>query len=143
MTGQGLPAVGSVHSFERTLTNEDMGVFGRLSGDQSPLHTDPERARRLGFENALVYGLLAGSLVSQLIGMCPLWENPLCLDQSFRYLLPLYPNETVTVRGTVLSVSPALRMVTLKTEVWGGNRLLIDGEAHVKLLNEIQKNPTP
>ncbi len=143
MTNQGLPSVGTVHSFERTLTDDDMAVFSHLTGDLSPLHTDPDKARRLGFDNALIYGLLAGSLISRLIGMCPLWENPLCLDQSFRYLLPLYPNETVTIRGTVLSVSPALRMVTLKTEVLRGNRILIDGEAHVKLLDELPQKPLP
>jgi 3-hydroxybutyryl-CoA dehydratase len=141
VTRKGLPSVGSVHSFERVLTDDDMAIFGRLTGDQSPLHTDPDTARRLGFENALIYGLLAGSLISRLIGMWPLWENPLCLDQSFRYLLPLYPNETVTIRGTVLSASPALRMITLKTEVLRGNHLAIDGEAHVKLLGDIPQEP--
>ena len=52
-------------------------AFGSLSGDDAPLHTDEDFARRNGFEGRLVHGAMVFSLLSRMVGTR--FPGPQCL----------------------------------------------------------------
>ena len=53
--------IGQEEKFCVEITNEKVEIFRKLSGDENPLHTDADYARKKGYQNKIVYGMLIGS----------------------------------------------------------------------------------
>lgn len=125
---------GDVYMFKKKISKRDVMNFAKLSGDFNPLHVNPDFGKRSQFKNNIVHGMLAGSFFSTLIGMyCP-GENSLYISQTLNFRQPLYYEDTVTVRGTVISKNDSIKMITLKTEIIKGDNVVIYGESKVKVL---------
>lgn len=125
---------GDVYMFSRKISKKDVMDFAKLSGDFNSLHVDAEFGRKSQFKNNIVHGMLAGSLFSTLIGMhCP-GENSLYMSQTLNFRLPIYYDYMVIVRGTVISKNDSIKMISLKTEILKNDKVLIDGEAKVRVL---------
>ena len=52
------------HSPWRTITQDDVDTFARLTGDEQWIHIDPERAQAGPFGGTIVYGYLTLSLTT-------------------------------------------------------------------------------
>jgi len=127
--------IDSTFSFTRTVTKEDVSVFAILSGDLNPLHVDESFGKNSKFGKNVVHGMLTASLFSTLVGMyCP-GEKCLYLGQTLQFKMPLFYDETVDVKGTVVSKVDALKMLKMKTEIYRGKDLILTGEAQVQLLD--------
>ena len=127
--------INSTFSFTRTDTKEDVSVFAILSGDLNPLHVDESFGKNSKFGKNVVHGMLTASLFSTLVGMyCP-GKKCLYLGQTLQFKMPLFYDETVDVKGTVVSKVDALKMLKMKTEIYRGKDLILTGEAQVQLLD--------
>lgn len=127
--------IDSTFSFTRTVTKEDVSVFAILSGDLNPLHVDESFGKNSKFGKNVVHGMLTASLFSTLVGMyCP-GKKCLYLGQTLQFKMPLFYDETVDVKGTVVSKVDALKMLKMKTEIYRGKDLILTGEAQVQLLD--------
>ena len=127
--------INSTFSFTRTVTKEDVSVFAILSGDLNPLHVDESFGKNSKFGKNVVHGMLTASLFSTLVGMyCP-GKKCLYLGQTLQIKMPLFYDETVDVKGTVVSKVDALKMLKMKTEIYRGKDLILTGEAQVQLLD--------
>ena len=125
---------GDVHLFSRKISSKDVMDFAKLSGDFNPLHVDAEFGKKSQFNGNIVHGMLAASLFSTLVGMrCP-GEKSLYMSQTLNFRQPIYYNDTVIVKGTVISKNDSIKMITLKTEILKNNKVAIDGEAKVRVL---------
>jgi 3-hydroxybutyryl-CoA dehydratase len=125
---------GAVYEFTRTITQQDVQDFARLTGDNNPLHTNHSYGAQSPFKSTIIHGMLAGSLFSTLVGMhCP-GEKCLYVSQSLQFRQQLLPGDTVSVRGTVTGKSDSIRMVTLKTEILKNGAAAVSGEARVQVL---------
>lgn len=125
--------IGYVSSFHRTIKREDVLIYSRLTGDRNPLHINSGFGKESRFGDNIVHGMLLASLFSTLVGMyCP-GEKSLYLSQTAQFRLPLFYGEEVEARGTVTDKSDAIMVVTLKTEIYRGDDLIVVGEAKVKL----------
>jgi|TARA_B110000263_G_C15076013_1_gene404081 acyl dehydratase len=127
-------AIDSTFSFTRTVTKKDVSAFATLSGDFNPLHVDDNFGKNSKFGKNVVHGMLTASLLSTLVGMyCP-GERCLYLGQTLQFKMPLFYDETVDVKGTVISKVNAFKMLKIKTEIYRGKDLILTGEAQVQLL---------
>jgi acyl dehydratase len=93
MTGE-VPAEGDVITHERTFTREDVREFGRITGDEQSIHTEPDEEGRL-----VVQGLLAGSLMTKIGG--DLGYIARTMEYDFRR--PVHTGEPITCEWTVES----------------------------------------
>ena len=110
-------------------------MFAILSGDLNPLHVDESFGKNSKFGKNVVHGMLTASLFSTLVGMyCP-GKKCLYLGQTLQFKMPLFYDETVDVKGTVVSKVDALKMLKMKTEIYRGKDLILTGEAQVQLLD--------
>jgi 3-hydroxybutyryl-CoA dehydratase len=127
-------ALGSVYSFDRVITKDDVLAFARLTGDQNKLHVDEEFGKKTRFGKNVVHGMLLGSLFSTIIGMyCP-GENSLYLSQSLSFKRPVFYEDKVTVKATVTNKIDALKVIVLKMELIKEGLVAIEGEAKAKVL---------
>lgn len=127
-------SVGRTAEFQRTIVEDDIRAFAELTGDQNPLHTDHTYASTRQFGGTIAHGMLVGSLFSTLVGMHLPGKRCLYLSQTLYFRRPIRPGDSVTVRGTVSHSSPATRILTLRTEVFLGGEVCVDGEATVQVL---------
>ncbi|MCE2510806.1 MAG: MaoC family dehydratase [Alphaproteobacteria bacterium] len=83
------------------VTQEQINRYAEASGDRNPLHTDPEFAKQTIFRRTIAHGLLTLSFLSQAMAAWDWkgWAAGGGLDITF--LGPVYPDDEVTVRGTV------------------------------------------
>lgn len=128
--------IGDVYTFERRFTHQEVLDFGKLSGDLNPKHFDHESEDTPGQKRNLIHGMLTSSLFSTMIGMyCP-GENSLYLSQTLKFKKPIYPGDLLTVKGTVIHTNEFLRIITLKTEIYKGDEVVVSGEAIAKMREE-------
>lgn len=59
--------VGDILKETRVFSTEDVKAYAEVSHDWNPLHFDPESARKAGFENRLVHGMLVSSMFPRII----------------------------------------------------------------------------
>jgi len=125
---------GFEYGFERILTSDDVVTFSKLSGDKNPLHIDKNYAKTTPFKSNIVHGMLASSLFSTLVSMvCPGKRN-LYLSQTLNFKNPIYPGRKLEVKGKIRQKVSSMRIIRIDTSILQDNKIVIDGEAKVKLL---------
>lgn len=50
------------------IPREQLALYAEASGDSNPLHLDPAFARKAGFDDVIVHGMLGMALLGQLLG---------------------------------------------------------------------------
>ncbi len=78
----------------------DQALLYRLTGDTNPLHTDPEFAKKAGFDRPILHGMCTYGYTARIL----LHEACGSQVESFtamsgRFASPVYPGDTVTVEG--------------------------------------------
>ena len=122
--------VGDRASLTRTITEEDIAAFARLTGDTNPLHLDEAYARTTRFGRRIAQGLLTAGLISALLGTRLPGPGAIYVEQHLRFTKPVYPGDTITAVAEVTAFQEDKGLVTLKTECFNqeGERVLT-GEA--------------
>ena len=124
--------VGDTASISRSVTEGDVRAFAEVSGDNNPVHLDEAFAQKTRFGRRIAHGMLGASLISAVLGTKLPGKGSIYLSQSLHFLAPVYIDDTVTARVTVLKVREDKSIVTLET-VCENQRgeILIRGEAVV------------
>ena len=58
VVGMGMPEVGATHEESVRFTQEQFDAFARLSGDDNPIHVDPDFAARTMFGKTVAHGMM-------------------------------------------------------------------------------------
>jgi hypothetical protein len=77
--------------WEVLFTPERIAAYARASGDNNPIHVDPQAARRAGFPEVLAPGMLLMAHVEQ-AGAAWRRDRPI-LDFAARFVRPLLANQ--------------------------------------------------
>ena len=96
------------------------------------MHLDEAFAARTRFKRCIAQGFLSASLVSTCVGMHLPGPRAIYLDQTLRFVKPVYVGDTVTLTATVSHVredKPVLTLATIWTNQHGEK--VVEGEAHV------------
>lgn len=126
---------GRVYQFTRKISSDDVARYAELTGDVNPLHVDKEFGASSQFGRNVVHGMFAAGLFSTLIGMHCVGSKVLYLSQTLHFRGPIFHDDTVTVKGVVVSKNVAIRLVTLNTEILKDGKVCINGEAKIKVLD--------
>ena len=98
--------VGEVHvSPGRTVTETDVVAFSWVSGDTNPMHTDAEYSAKSPIGRRIAHGALGLSICTGLSARLGYLDGTaiaaLGIDE-WKFLKPIYLNDTVTLRATVV-----------------------------------------
>lgn len=111
----------AVAEFTKAITSEDMELFYKLTGDDSPIHRDADYARARGHKDKVCYGMLTAGLLSTLAGVYLPGEHCLLHSVETKFAKPVYAGDTLTVRGRVSEVNETYGEITVKAAIFNQN----------------------
>ena len=79
-------------------TRPDQALLYRLNGDRNPLHSDPESARKSGFDRPILHGLCTYGLTCRAVLQSVTgWDPEPIKSHQARFSAPVFPGDTVAV----------------------------------------------
>ena len=94
----------------KTFTQAEFDAFARLSGDDNPIHVDPEFSARTRFGRTVAHGMLLYSVLCGAISRH--FPGAAQLSQELKFPAPTYADEPMTINLKVLAQEgPQLRLL--------------------------------
>jgi len=118
----------------RTLSDANFQVFQAASGDNHPIHYDREYCRRHGHRDLLAHGFQVLIQTCPGAGLLPHILGPALIafiEQSSRFLGPVYSGDTVYPALTIVELKPqrTTGVMILRSTVHNQNgELVLEGE---------------
>lgn len=84
-----------MQSIEKKITDYDVNMFAKITGDYNKLHTDNEYAKKTIFENRVAHGMLTASLVSTVLGTKLPGEGCILLSIYSKFIKPVYIDDII------------------------------------------------
>ena len=100
------------HRFQ--YTQEDVDLYSKVSGDNNPLHTDPEVGKNSIFGRNIIHGFLGGSVFTKIFGALWMVDGHVYLKQTMQWLMPMFIDTEYEA------------IITVKEVFTGKNRVLYD-----------------
>lgn len=80
---------------EKTFTQAEFDAFARLSGDDNPIHVDPEFSARTLFGRTVAHGMLLYGIICGAISRH--YPDAVQQSQSLKFPAPTFANEPMTL----------------------------------------------
>jgi len=126
-------AVGDTASIARTLSQQDMQLLARVSGDANPVQSDPAYATTDMFHQVIAPGMWGGGLISAVIGTELPGPGTIYLSQTLQFIRPVRLGDTVTASVTVTGRRAGQNIVLLDCRGVNQNgQEVITGQAEVE-----------
>lgn len=107
------------------LGREDLARYATASGDSNPLHLDPSFARKAGFDDVIVHGMLTMALLGRLLTAS--FPARRIAVFSARFGAPVGLGQAVTCRARLAGCDA--RGTALELEAAVGDRIVLTGGA--------------
>jgi len=91
---------GDTFTLTRTFTEKDVAAFTEVTRDRNPIHSSKRFVALKGFSDRICHGLLVGGMITEVGGQMG-W---LASGMNFRFLRPVYFDDTITCRCRLTSV---------------------------------------
>jgi len=132
--------VGDTARLRKKITPELVESYAQFSGDRNPLHVDAEFARGTTMQRPIAHGMVVASYVSQLIGMELPGPGALWVQQTFRWIEPVFVDDTLEIEVRVSQVSIGTRTITVQVGATNQmSRKILEGEGVVMVVGAREK----
>jgi 3-hydroxybutyryl-CoA dehydratase len=122
--------VGDSAQISKTITEGDIELFARVTGDFNPLHLDHAYAEKTMFKGRIAHGLLSVGLVSAVLGNILPGHGTIYLSQEVKFLALVRIGDTITARVEVIELIPEKNRAQFRTTcVNQEGKLVLDGLA--------------
>lgn len=109
--------IGHKENFTVKVDEEYIAAFRKYTGDENPLHRDIDYARKKGFEDKVVFGMLTASYYSTLVGVYLPGEKCLIHEVNTKFKAPVYAGDILTVTGEVEEKNELFQLITVKASI--------------------------
>lgn len=123
----------------RTVTEADLDMFAKVSGDYNPVHMDEEFARATPFRGRIAHGALVASFISGVLGNQLPGPGAIFLGLNMRFFHPVRIGDEVTTRVTVKSVDLKSRRAVMDCVCQVNGDLTMQAEAEVMVRKRRRK----
>ncbi len=129
-----------VFTYEFQFSQKDVEEFARVTGDNNPVHLNPEYAAKTMFKRPIMHGMLSASLFSKVFGTIFPGEGTIYLKQSLSFLKPMYVDTPYIaefiVKEMMIDKNRAIVETLIKDKASGN--ICTSGEALVMNINKIK-----
>lgn len=126
--------IGQFEKVSKTISETDVYLFAGISGDFNPVHVNKIEAEESLFGKQIAHGILAGSLLSNVIGMKLPGPGTIYMEQDLKFKKPVYIGDTLTAYAEIAEIINESKNI-LKLSTWIVNQCnenVIEGYAIVK-----------
>jgi len=124
--------IGDSAHISKTITEEDIELFARATGDFNPVHLDAAYAEKTMFKGRIAHGLLSVGFFSTILGNILPGHGTIYLSQEVKFLAPVRIGDTITAKVEVLELIPEKNRAKFRTScVNQDGKLVADGTAWV------------
>lgn len=121
--------VGDSYTFERHISADDVQRFAEVSGDDNPIHVDPEYAATTQFGKPIVHGVFLLAVVSKVLGRDYPGHGAVAVSISSKFLRPVPVGSDITVEVKIAEKIEARKQVRARITVYTGGKMACGGEA--------------
>lgn len=125
--------IGNSGEFSKTITESDVIIFAGISGDLNPVHINEVEASKSRFGKRIVHGALVSSYISTVLGMYMPGPGTIYLEQSSKYICPVYIGDTLTAKVQIVAIEKGNRARLSTVVVNQNKKIVVEGEAKVIL----------
>jgi 3-hydroxybutyryl-CoA dehydratase len=124
--------IGDSAQISKTITEGDIELFARATGDFNPIHLDQAYAEKTTFKGRIAHGLLSVGLLSSILGNILPGHGTIYLSQEVKFLAPVRIGDTITAHVEVLELIPEKNRAKFRTICMNQDeKLVVDGIAWV------------
>lgn len=124
--------IGSSCTKTITAREETILSIAKVSGDMNPIHLNDEYAKQSKFGKRIAHALFCINGISMIIGNYLPGNGTVLLSQSFKYMKPVYINDTIEITVEVVKILPQnkyLLRTSCKNQL---GDIVLDGESMIK-----------
>lgn len=140
MKGQAFQEIkeGDIRTFSKTITEQDLEVFARVTGDFNPIHIDDNFAKRTIFKGRVAHGVLIAGLISAAISKLP--GVVIYQSQNLLFLKPVRVGDTIEAVVEILGKVKERGELKAKTSCKNQRgEMVVDGEAKIRISEIIEE----
>lgn len=124
---------GDTYTHEVMFNQADVDMFAKISGDNNPVHIDPEYAAKTPFKRPIVHGFFSGAVFSKVFGTLFPGEGTIYLYQDMKFLAPVYVDQQFVAKFEVESVDTQRHIGKIKCSLEDTDgKVYISGTAKLK-----------
>lgn len=117
--------------WEFKITNEDIDIFAKVSGDHNPVHLDKVAAKKMGFNDRIAHGAMLVSEISKVAAMSYPGLGTIYLTQTLDFKSPVYPD--MELQGKAKLKTQIGRFAVIEFSIYCGDSLVAQGESEFLL----------
>ena len=122
--------IGDSAQISKTITEADIELFAKATGDFNPVHLDQAYAEKTMFKERIAHGLLSVGLLSTVLGNILPGHGTIYLSQEVKFLAPVRIGDTITARVEVIELIPEKNRVEFRTTCMKQDgKMVVDGVA--------------
>ncbi|VBA40301.1 (R)-specific enoyl-CoA hydratase [Mycobacterium attenuatum] len=122
--------VGQTAELSRTISDDDIALFTRISGDHNPLHYNQAAATASRFGEIVVQGGVTSAILNAVVAEKLPGPGTVFLHVDWSFKAPVRPSDVITGRVEVTSVRSDKPITELKTTVIRDDgTVVLDGTA--------------
>lgn len=129
--------IGQTASSQKTVREEDILLFAKVSGDLNPVHLDEEYAKTTPFGERIAHGMYTAALISGALSQK--LPGPGCVyrQQTLKFRAPVKIGDTLTITIEVIAKRAQKNMLTVSTLVSNQHgQTIVTGEGSAIVPNE-------
>lgn len=124
--------IGKEVEYRRVFSAQEVATFATVSEDNNPIHLDEAYAAASIFGKRVVHGILLTSMFSKIFGTIYPGNGGIYLAQNSKFLKPIFVDEEVVSKVTLIEYDEATRKSLFKTECFNhAGKLAVVGEAKI------------
>ncbi|MCP4423090.1 MAG: MaoC family dehydratase [Chloroflexi bacterium] len=128
--------VGYAVSQIKTFSQANFDEFARLSGDDNPIHVDPDFSAQTKFGRTVAHGMLLYGTICGLLSQH--FPGAAQVEQSLMFPAPTFTDETMTITAVITELMPK-RKFRLKTTITNSRgESTCDGETILRMRSQIK-----
>lgn len=121
--------VGQSYTTTRHLSAKDVQIYADLTGDDNPIHIDPEYAAETRFGHPIVHGTFLLGIISKALGRDFPGPGSVAVSISCRFLRPVPVDSEITVEVRVAEKIEKYRHIRMKVYIYRDKKTVLGGEA--------------
>jgi 3-hydroxybutyryl-CoA dehydratase len=122
--------IGDSAQISKTITEADIELFARATGDFNPVHLDQAYSEKTMFKGRIAHGLLSVGLLSSILGNILPGHGTIYLSQEVKFLAPVRIGDTITAGVEVIElISEKNRAKFRTTCINQDGKFVVDGIA--------------